>query len=151
MNNEEHYNHIKKNLKLIKIVVITIILIGLYYLYYINLSKVNTIVVCILIFLSILSYRICIYEWNRRLLNDIHYVFIILIIFGVFSNNKYILAYFLSILLFVVISWEFNNDTCIFGPLDWGGIRDDMSNIGIDRLAMAFIIGIYSYKIYKKI
>ena len=78
-------------------------------------------------------------------------MFIILIIFSVFSNNKYILAYFLSIILFIVISWELNNDTCIFGPLDWGGTRDDMSNIGIDRLIMVFIIGIYSYKIYKKI
>jgi hypothetical protein len=151
MNDYEHFSHIKKNIKLIKILLATNILIGLLYLYYIKLSTINIILIIIMILISVLSYKICIYNWNRTYLNYVHYIFIIIAILSIFSNNKYILAYFLSLLLFIVISWEFNNDTCIFGPLDWDGSRDNMSDIGIDRIAMAIIIIVYSYKIYKKI
>ena len=69
--------------------------------------------------IQLLAMYSCFIRWDADLLMYNHYLFVIMIFLViVFSNNIWLLGYYLAILIYIIIGWRLKK-RCIFDNLCW--------------------------------
>jgi hypothetical protein len=145
---EEHKEIIQKNHKLInKMTVISIICLALILIFK-DTGLMDKVFICVFLLMKILTLFICNIKWNQKFLLGIHYLYCIFIYLSVLSNNIYILLYFCFIIAMNIYIWHINDDSCIFGGLDWGNKKiQDIGEILFKLIPFLNILKvIYLYK-----
>ena len=117
---EEHKNIINKNIKIINIVLTISIFILLCILIFKNTNTIDKSFIYILLFIQSVTLYLCNIKWNQKLMLYAHYLYCISVYLSLFSSNIYILFYFLIVIILNIYIWHINDDSCIFGGLDWG-------------------------------
>lgn len=119
-NEENHKEIINKNIRLIN----TLLSISIFVLLCILILKTTSFFdktfIYTLLFIQTLTLYICNIKWNQKILLYIHYIYCILIYSSLAFNNIYILLYFILVVMMNVYVWHVNDNSCIFGGLDWG-------------------------------
>jgi len=119
-NQEEHKVIINKNLKLINRLVSISIFILVLILIFKHTTIIDKIFIYVFLLMQAIIIWVCNIEWNQPIMIFVHYLYCLIVYLSMFSNNIYILMYFIILLLLNVYIWYINDDSCIFGGLDWG-------------------------------
>lgn len=141
---EEHKTIIKKNIRMIN----TVLSISIFILICILVFKYTNIVdksfICLLLVIQFITLFICNVKWNKKIIVYVHYLYCVIIFLSMFSNNINISLYFIFVIIMNIYIWHINDDTCIFGGLDWG--NDTFHYLG--GYIFRFIPFVHIYKIY---
>ncbi len=113
----EKLNHIKKNKVSIFFVLFLSILFILYLLCNQKLNKFDTYFLTFVLIIQIITFILVFITYNEKLMYICHYLYCIIIIFGLFLSNKYALLYFLIVIIYNTYLVKYS--ICIFYTLDW--------------------------------
>ncbi len=113
----EKLNHIKKNKISIFLVLFLSILFILYLLYHQKLNKFDIYFLTFVLIIQIITFILVFITYNEKLMYICHYLYCIIIIFGLFLSNKYALLYFLIIIIYNTYLVKYS--ICIFYTLNW--------------------------------
>jgi len=94
----------------------------------------------------------CLIDFQGVLVMFIHYLLMLLIwLVLIFSNNLYLLSYFLIVIGMIFLGWKINNNICMFGRLSWDLEIFDTpfytNKNGNIRVFMDVLIYLYTIKI----
>lgn len=117
---EEHKIIINNNIVIINRLLYISIFILLIILTLKDTSFFDKLFIYLLLFVQGLTLFVCNIKWNQKIMLYVHYLYCIIIYCSIFSNNIYILIYFILVVIANIYVWYINNDSCIFGGLDWG-------------------------------
>ncbi len=113
----EKLNHIKKNKVSIFFVLFLSILFILYLLYHQKLNTFDKYFLTFVLTIQIITFILVFIKYNEKLMYICHYLYCIIIIFGLFLSNKYALLYFLIVIIYNTYLVKYS--ICIFYTLDW--------------------------------
>ena len=141
---EEHKTIINKNIRMINTVLTASVFILLCILVFKHTNIFDKSFIYLLLFIQFITFFVCNIKWNQSIMLYVHYLYCIVIYISLFSNNIYISLYFIFVIILNIYIWHINDDSCIFGGLDWG--NDTFHYWG--GYLFRFIPFIHIYKIY---
>lgn len=141
---EEHKAIIKKNIRMINIVLTVSIFILICILVFKYTNIFDKSFISLLLVIQFITLFICNVKWNQKIMLYVHYLYCIIIYASMFTGNIYISLYFIFVIIMNIYIWHINDDTCIFGGLDWGS--DTFHYWG--GYLFRFIPFVHIYKIY---
>ncbi len=113
----EKLNHIKKNKASIFFVLFLSILFILYLLCNQKLNTFDKYFLTFVLTIQMITFILVFIKYNEQLMYMSHYLYCIIIIFGLFLSNKYALLYFLIVIIYNTYLVKYS--ICIFYTLDW--------------------------------
>jgi hypothetical protein len=149
---EPDQKHINKYLDKIFLILFIFFVSLLYLSTKYKFNKFDKIIIYITLLSQLSTFYCCFIKWNSYLLAYNHYLFVFLIIISLYVDSTYLLMYYFIVILLVIIIWIFNNNTCIFGKLDWDfTIINNNYNFNNNDKFIFLLIYIYFQKINKKL
>lgn len=146
---EEHKIIINKNIRVINLVLTISIFILLCILILKNTNTIDKSFIYLLLLIQTVTLYVCNIKWNQKLMLGAHYLYCIVVYLSMLSNNIYILFYFIIVMILNIYIWYINDDSCIFGGLDWG--NDTLAYWGAYCFKVVPVVAVYKiFNLYRK-